>query len=185
MALGRDAPPRRDPPASRTQGFQLDRFTAFILFRCLIIHDHRRNLARRGMQFLVFGSLHGIYPVVNHIWRNFGPKTLQAEGFARRAGKCCRSSTVCPGRLRLLPGNRRCFGAAYAGGNDGPAWRGGVGPAKTPASGSCCRLCLSVLWFAAVRSWSGCSRIPRKSWAVSARPGFHGMSGPAPRYAIG
>ena len=47
-----------------------------------------------GLQFLVFGLLHGAYLVVNHIWRNFGPAAQRVQGRAeprvrtmvRRAG---------------------------------------------------------------------------------------------------
>jgi alginate O-acetyltransferase complex protein AlgI len=38
-----------------------------------------------GLQFLIFGVLHGCYLVINHTWRVFGPKTAIAKGrFALR-----------------------------------------------------------------------------------------------------
>jgi alginate O-acetyltransferase complex protein AlgI len=37
-----------------------------------------------GLQFIIFGALHGIYISVNHAWRTFGPKHHdEANGFAR------------------------------------------------------------------------------------------------------
>ncbi len=39
-----------------------------------------------GLQFLVFGALHGLYLTINHAWRTYGPKSPEeTRGLARRS----------------------------------------------------------------------------------------------------
>jgi hypothetical protein len=39
-----------------------------------------------GLQFLIFGLLHGVYLSVNHAWRQFGPRRAQPARGLTRAG---------------------------------------------------------------------------------------------------
>jgi alginate O-acetyltransferase complex protein AlgI len=65
---------------------KLDRFAALILVPLPITMAIAGIWPGAGLQFLVFGLLHGLYLVVNHIWRTFGPKAPEAASFPRHAG---------------------------------------------------------------------------------------------------
>ncbi len=55
--------------ASRT----LDGFLTLVAFPTLMTMLLAGIWHGAGLQFIIFGALHGVYIVVNHAWRNFGP----------------------------------------------------------------------------------------------------------------
>jgi alginate O-acetyltransferase complex protein AlgI len=70
----------------RRKASKSDRFAALILIPLPITMTIAGIWHGAGLQFLVFGLLHGIYLVVNHIWRNVRPRTQQTNSRLRRAG---------------------------------------------------------------------------------------------------
>ena len=79
---------RRLNAIRRSQGVRVsrtDRFIALIAIPLPITMILAGIWHGAGLQFLVFGLLHGIYLTINHLWRNFGPKPGPDPGVAHRS----------------------------------------------------------------------------------------------------
>ncbi len=65
---------------SRRASASFGGFSSMVLIPTMITMTLAGVWHGAGMQFLVFGMLHGAYIVINHAWRIFGGKRAQADG---------------------------------------------------------------------------------------------------------
>jgi D-alanyl-lipoteichoic acid acyltransferase DltB (MBOAT superfamily) len=74
--------------ANRRAAEKLDGFVELVAFPTFATMFIAGIWHGAGLQFVVFGTLHAVYLIINHAWRIFGPKPArQAAGFLERLWK--------------------------------------------------------------------------------------------------
>ncbi len=68
-------------PVGRKATKTLRGFSGMVLFPTVLTMGLAGVWHGAGLQFLIFGLLHGAYLTVNHAWRQFGPARSKAPGF--------------------------------------------------------------------------------------------------------
>ncbi|QVQ28232.1 MBOAT family O-acyltransferase [Achromobacter deleyi] len=77
---------RKGLPVGRKATKTVRGFSGMILFPTVFTMGLAGVWHGAGLQFLIFGLLHGFYLTINHAWRQFGPARGETSGFLVRAG---------------------------------------------------------------------------------------------------